>query len=141
MVGSFYLRRHPSFGLAYMLKLGLFDGFAVKDGIAPANAFVRAPNGTAPKKALRVDSDTSGYALFIGEMDDAVLAAYASIIERSELVVGFNRAPGQMDVTATVDFKVIDTQIMQDGEVIRQHSEKPVLDFLACSDELLKMIK
>lgn len=52
MVGSFYLRLNKQAGLVYNIKLGLFDGLGnTTRPVAPANAFISAPQGKAPKKA------------------------------------------------------------------------------------------
>jgi hypothetical protein len=140
IVGSFYLRSNEKIVLGYGLKLGFIDGLGSKRPVAPANAFIRAPRGNAPKKAIRVDADTPEYALFAGALDDEVIAAYTSIIEQSQLVVGFNRRLGQQDVTATLDLTVIDVE-MRDGKAVRQHSGQPVSDFAACSADLMKTIQ
>lgn len=139
MIGSFYLRLTKRSGLVYAMKLGLFDGLGnTTNPVAPANAFISAPNGNAPKKAIRMESDTPGYALFLGALDDDVLAAYAAIIDKKKLVVGFNRASGQQDVTATIDFTVVDANIVN-NKVVREKSEDMVRDFSLCVGDLLKL--
>lgn len=138
IVGSFYFRPHPKVGIAYMLKLGVFDGLTMKNATAPHHAFVRAPSGNAPKNSVKRKSDTDGFALFVGAFDDDVLAAYESIVSSSQLVVGFNRKPAQQDVTMKVDLTVVDTKIGSDGQAMRQHSNVPVDEFFECSSALLK---
>lgn len=140
IVGSFYLRLNSNTGLAYMLKLGVFDGISYENGLAPNNAFISAPNGQAPVKAIRAQAENPGFALFIGLLDKEVTAAYASILEKSQLAVGFNRKPGQQDVTFILDLTVIDTQIRNE-EVARKRGSEPVDTFVACSSELLASIK
>jgi hypothetical protein len=136
--GSFYLRSHPTIGIAYMLKAGFFDGFDFTNGFAPANAFISKPNGKAPKKAIRQEAENKGFALFVGALDDEVIAAYAGIAEKQQLVVGFNRKSGQQDVTFNLDLTVIDTSIGVDGQVVRKRSNVPVDEFMACSSDLMK---
>jgi len=138
MVGSFYLRLNKQAGLAYNLKLGLFDGLGnTTRPVAPSNAFISAPSGRAPKKAIRRDSDTAGYALYVGALDDDVVAAYAGILEKKKLVVGFNRAIGQQDVSASIDLTVTDANIVG-GEMVRTRSDDSVRDFSSCVGDLLK---
>lgn len=139
MVGSFYMRLTKKAGLVYTMKLGLFDGLNNNTKpIAPANAFISAPKGKAPVKAIRRDSDIPGYALFLGAIDDDVLAAYAAILEKKKLVVGFNRENGQQDVSATIDLSVVDAN-MVNGKMVRTRSDEPVSDFSACVADLLKL--
>lgn len=141
VVGSFYLRPNKNTGLAYVLKLGLYDGFSAEDAIAPNNAFISAPNGKIPVKAIRVAADNPGFALFVGGLDDAVTDAYAAIVEKKSLVVGFNRRPGQQDVTVLIDLSITDTQFNEAGDVIRQRSGESVNVFAACSGDLIKIGK
>ena len=140
IVGSFYLRPNPNTGLAYVLKLGVFDGLSYENGFAPNNAFISAPNGKTPTKAIRVQTETPGFALFIGGLDSEVTAALVAIVEMKQLAVGFNRKPGQQDVTFILDLAVIDTQ-MQNEEVVRKRSNEPVDSFVVCSTDLLKSSK
>ncbi|GAB3483725.1 hypothetical protein [Polaromonas eurypsychrophila] len=141
IVGSFYLRNSSNGGLFYALKMGIADRLGANPLVsAPANAFIRAPRGQAPTKARRADGENPGYALFVGAVDGDVVAAYQAIAEHNQLVVGFNRVPGQMDVTATLDLTVIDTK-MVDGKVVREKSQQPVEEFLDCSGSLLKTVK
>lgn len=138
--GSFSLRLTPTGGVAYALKLGVIDGFSSMKPVAPANAFIRAPQGKVPKKALRLQSDSNGYALFVGALDEDVVAAYAGIVDSRKLDIGFNRTAGQQDVTTTLDLTVIDSQMGQ-NEVIRKRSNAPVDEFFACTGSLLKMAR
>jgi hypothetical protein len=140
IVGSFYLRPNKNIGLAYALKLGVFDGFSFDNAIAPNNAFISAPNGKIPPKAIRVLAETPGFALFIGEFDDAVMRAYAAILDKSSLAVGFNRKSGQQDVTFLIDLAVIDTKMGNDS-VVRQRSDEPVAQFVACTKDLAETSK
>ena len=141
IVGSFYIRDHTSGGLFYALKMGIADDLGENTVVsAPANAFIRAPRGKAPVKARRSDAENRGYALFVGAVDDEVVSAYRAIADQRQLVVGFNRVSGQMDVTATLDLTVIDTK-MVDGKVVREKSPQPVEEFLDCTGFLLKANK
>ena len=140
IIGSFYFRLHAKAGLAYMLKLGVFDRSDGANGTAPSNAFVRAPNGNAPKKALRQEAENKGFALFVGALDKDVAAAYAGIVEKKQLVVGFNRQPGQQDVTFNLDLTVTDTEVMQDGNIVRKKSDEPTSQFMDCSAALMKKV-
>lgn len=138
IVGSFYLRLTKLPSLVYNMKIGLFDGLGnTTTPVAPANAFISAPQGKAPKKAIRADSDTPGYTLYVGPFDDDVLAAYVGIVEKKKLVLGFNRASGQQDVTATIDLTVVDANFVND-KVVRTRSDDAVLDFVSCVGDLLK---
>lgn len=125
----------------YSLKLGIYDGFTSKTGLAPNNGFISAHNGKIPAKAKRLESETPGFALFVSGLDDAVVEAYGSIVEKSKLTVGFNRRPGQLDVTFLIDLTVADTKIGKNGEVVRQRSAEPVDTFAACSGVLLNESK
>jgi hypothetical protein len=121
-----------------MLKVGIFDGLGYTNGFAPANAFIRGPNSRAPKKAIRHEAENKGFALFVGALDDEVIAAYAGIAEKKQLFVGFNRKPGQQDVIFNLDLTVIDTEMGSDGQPIRKRTNAAVDEFLACSDDLMK---
>lgn len=138
IVGSFYIRPNGKVGVAYVLKLGVFDGFGYEVGFAPSNAFVRAPNGITPKKAIRTEAETKGFALFVGAFDKSAFAAFTGIAEKSQLIVGFNRKPGQQDVTFKLDLTVTDSQMSPGGKVVRTKSDQPVREFLDCSADLLK---
>lgn len=138
--GSFYLRPNPNTVLAYVLKLGVFDGLSFENGFAPNNAFISAPNGKAPTKSIKTQAENPGFALFIGGLDSGVTAAYAAIVEKRQLAVSFNRKPGQQDVTFILDLAVVDTQ-MRNEEVVRKRSNEPVDSFVACSTDLLKSSK
>lgn len=141
IVGSFYLRPDDKNGLVYILKLGVFDDYPFDKAIAPNNAFISAPNGRIPSKATRVGGENPGFALFIGGLDEAVLAAYKAIIEKKNLAVGFNRQPGLQDVVFLIDLTVVDTQMKNDGEVVRRRSGEPVEIFAACAADMLKKTK
>ena len=138
VVGSFYLRPNTRTGIAYVLKLGVSDGFSFDNGFAPYNAFISAPNRNPPTKAIRTLAENPSYALFIGGMDKDVSAAFQSIVDKRQLVVGFNRKPGQQDVAFTLDLSVIDTQ-MNGADVVRETSSEPVDQFSECSMELFKV--
>lgn len=139
--GSFYMRNHSNGGFFYALKIGIADGLGANSVVsAPANAFIRAPRGKAPIKAVRTPSETSGYALFVGPVDAEVISAYEAIVEKNQLVIGFNRASGEMDVTTTLDLTVIDTN-MVDGKVVREKGMQSVKDFLDCTGSLIKTLK
>lgn len=141
MSGSIYFRLNEKVGLVYTLKLGLFDGLSnTTKPVAPANAFISAPQGKAPKQAIRRDSDVPGWALYVGGVDDEVMEAYKAIIEQQKLVVGFNRKAGQQDVTATIDLTVIDSNMVND-KVVREKSDKVVSDFADCMNTLVKSVK
>lgn len=140
IVGSFYLRLRKKAAIMYTLKLGMYDGFSSENGFAPHNAFIRAPDGKAPIKAIRVPAENAGFALFVGLLDDEVIAAYAAIAEKSQLVVGFNRKAGQQDVIVSLDLTVVDMQI-KDNEVVRARSNKPVAEFMSCSGDLFEDAK
>lgn len=135
--GSFYIRPFPGGGLGYSLKLGLYDGLPPKSVMtAPANAFVKARHDGAAPKGIRSDSDSPGYALFSGAAGNEIVAVIGSILSKREMMVGFNRRPGQQDVVATIDLTVTDMSIV--GErVERTRSNAPVDDFAACMGELL----
>lgn len=142
MAGSFYMRYNSTARhLFYALKIGISDGLGTNSVFsAPANAFIRAPRGKAPVKARQIASETPGYALFVGAVDNEVLSAYEGILEKNQLVVGFNRVPGQMDVTTTLDLTVVDTKMVGD-KVVRERSPQPVEEFLDCTDTLFKTDK
>lgn len=141
IVGSFYFRNSSNGGLFYALKIGIADRLGSNPVVsAPANAFIRAPRGQAPVKARRSAGENAGYALFVGAVDGDVVSAYRAIAEQNQLVVGFNRVPGQMDVTTTLDLTVVDTK-MVDGKVVREKSMQPVEEFLDCTGSLLKTDK
>ena len=137
-IGSFYFRKFGS-QVAYALKLGVRDviGMTSSPPFAPANAFVRAPRGAAPPKPIRSESDTPGFALFLGSIDDSVAATYKALLEERRFVVGFNRKPGQQDVNLEVDLSVKDAK-MVGAEVVRTRSRYMVDDFNACVGDLFK---
>lgn len=135
IVGSVYLRSHPTVGLAYMLKLGVFDNLSSSKGEAPANAFFSSPESEAPAKPIRSTSDNPSFALFVGAVDKPVMDALASIINNRKLVVGFNRKPGQQDVSTLLDLSVSD--VAQAGvEVVRKRDDTAVPEFAACMSSL-----
>lgn len=140
VVGSYYLRKHPTVGLAYALKLGIYDGLNWTTASPPNNAFVRAPRGPSPGPSSRSIAETPGYALFVGVLDASFPTTYASIVDNGELVVGFNRAPKQQDVTIALDLQVRDTKV-EDGRVVRDRTRKMIDEFISCTSELIKTVK
>jgi hypothetical protein len=136
VTGSFSLRPNKNSGLAYVLKLGVFDGPSFQSAIAPNNAFIVATSGSVPPKAIRFLGENPGFALFVGGVDQTVTDVYKDVIDKGILSIGFNRKPGEQDVNFQVDLAVIDTQI-NNGEVIRQRSGEPVASFVACTSDLL----
>ncbi|MFJ3462030.1 hypothetical protein [Achromobacter spanius] len=141
LVGSFYLRSAPQTGLGYMLKMGLFDplGGPSLPATRPANAFIRAPNGKAPKNSVRLDGE-SGFALYAGLFDADVINAYRAIVQSRKLEVGFNREAGGRDVTSILDLTVESTQWV-DGKAKRKHSDAAVDQFVECSSTLLDEVE
>ncbi|RYF61679.1 MAG: hypothetical protein EOO27_00970 [Comamonadaceae bacterium] len=137
LVGSYYLRRFDGKpGVFYALKLGIFEGPRLAKPVAPHNAFVRAITGEGPAiKAQRSDSDSPGFALFLGEVDDSFLKVYSGILDENLFVVGFNRKPGQMDVSAEIDLSVQDTRL-EGSQVNRDRSPRMVKQFVACAGSL-----
>lgn len=131
IVGSVYLRSHPSAGLAYMLKLGVFDDLKSDQGLAPANAFFSSPSADAPPAPTRAVSDNPSFALFVGAAGKEVMAALASIVEERRLMVGFNRKHGQQDVVAELDLSVTDIS-QAGGQIIRKKDDTTVPQFAAC---------
>lgn len=134
--GSFNLSVSPGVGVNYLLKLGVrdFPGDLKQPGVRPANAFVRAPNGKVPTRAVRGDGEP-GYALFVGRMEGAALDVLRGIIESNVLEVGFNREAGGRDVTIVLDLTVVDTQFVG-TQVRRKHSEAAVDEFTRCITRL-----
>lgn len=141
IVGGYTIRANDRLGLTYALKLGAYDGMDWKNPWAPYNAFARGRQSNGPgEKPVRALSDLPGYALFAGQFGQSTIDAVRSVQELKELVVGFNRAPGQQDVQLLLDLTVADTQFV-DGEAVRQRSDAAVTDFAACLSDLLKTVK
>lgn len=135
--GRYDLRRWPQGGPGYSLKLAIYDGTGWLDPVAPNYAFVRAPHGSPPRKALRLDAQTPGHALFFDSLDGSFDQIFASIVEDRLFVLGFNRAAGQQDVDASVDLRVSGTRI-EDGKVVRDMTPAIVDDFVTCTHELFR---
>lgn len=140
LIGSFYIRPHPTASIAYLLKAGIFDLNHNGKGTPPANAFVRAPRGDAPKKGLRIASENPSFAMFTGGVSEEIVEVLSSISENKIMVVGFNRMQGQQDVAVELDLTVVDIKMGPNGPT-RQRSDKPVDDFMACVGDLLKRVK
>lgn len=135
IVGSVYVRSHPTADLAYMLKLGVFDNLTSSKGEPPSSAFFRSPRSEAPAKSIRGASDNPSFALFVGVVDKQVMDALSSIVEDRKLVIGFNRKPGQQDVSTVLDLAVSD--VAQAGvEVVRKREDRAVPEFAACMSSL-----
>lgn len=136
MGGTFHLRRARHGELLFTLKLGLVDDpGGVDTTSAPSNAFIRSPGGKTPRQAARRES-SPGFALYISPVDADVRAAYDAIVDRAQVVVGFNRRRGQPYVTALVDLTVVNAYIAGD-RVVRERSDVPVEEFTSCARELL----
>lgn len=119
----------------YVMKLGLVDNPGPDErAAAPAHAFIRAPGGKVPRTALRLRSD-AGYALFMAQVDEATVAAYASMLEQSRFELGFSRRAGRKPSTVIVDLSVVDTRVVG-GQVLRTRSRAVADDFGACTVEL-----
>ncbi|WP_395350061.1 hypothetical protein [Variovorax sp. UC122_21] len=137
-IGSFYLRRMGA-NFAYALKLGVRDGINPEARpFAPSNAFVRPPRGNAPTtRAIRTESDTPGYALYLGALDDDIARVYQSITEQRRFIVGFNRRAGQQDVNLDIDLSVKAAR-MEGNRLVRDRTSEMVDEFNACVGDLLK---
>lgn len=135
IVGSYYLRKANTGEIFQALKLGLYDGLAWDSPSAPNNAFVRAPGGLQPPRWIRSESETPGYALFLGRMDDAFMQTFASIADKETIEVGFNRVPGQQDVIVPLDLTVSETTVIDD-KAVRKRDKAMVASFMKCSAEL-----
>ncbi|AYM95509.1 hypothetical protein EAG14_04615 [Acidovorax sp. 1608163] len=108
---------------------------------APANAFVRSSKGRAPSaKPVRLDSDTPGYALFLGLVDVDTTPTVEAILDQKKIVLGYNRKPGQTDVLTTVDLRVAETKMVE-GEVKRTYSDDTVAEFNQCLGALIERLK
>lgn len=135
IVGSVYLRSHPNAGLAYMLKLGVFDDLTSDKGFAPVSAFFSSTSSDAPPTPKRTVSDNPSFALFVGAAGKEVMAALASIVEERRLMVGFNRKHGQQDVVVDLDLSVTDIS-QAGGQIIRKKDDTTVPQFAACVSAL-----
>lgn len=137
LAGRYELRAWPQGGPGYSLKLGLYDGLAWENPVAPHNAFVQAPRGPAPRRPLRLDAANPGYALFFDALDETFNATFRSIVEDRTFVVAFNRAAGQQDVTAVIDVQVAGTRTL-DGQAVQELTTETGDDFRACAQALFK---
>lgn len=137
--GSFYLRKVNG-TVGYSLKLGVRDGLDVRNTkpFAPANAFVRAPRGMAPKKAIKAPSDTLGFALYIGSVDSEIVSTLRAISEEKKMIVGFNRQSGQQDVNIPLDLAIKSSRIDEMGVMRRERDDEMVTEFMACTADLVK---
>jgi hypothetical protein len=140
--GSFNIMLDKKLDMVYRLKLGVIDGF--KDDAVPAapfNAFFSSPQGSAPTKSVITQpSSAPGYAVVAGDVDADVLGALEAIFRQKKLVVGFNRATGQQDVTTTIDLTVVEST-MGDTKVSRKHSDDAVNTFGSCVKFLANKLK
>lgn len=140
LAGRYELRAWPQGGPGWSLKLGLYDGPAWEHPVAPYNAFVRAPRGSAPRRPLRLDAANPGHALFFDALDDSFAATFRSIVEDRRFAVAFNRAAGEQDVTALIDVQVAATRT-QDGRTVQELTTETGDDFHACANELFKAFR
>ncbi len=134
-IGSYYVRVGDGF-VGWSLKLGIMDGDG-PEKMAPAGAFIRAKNGAASPKIVRADSDTPGFALFVGTVEDSQVELLQDILTKNRAVVGFNRQKGQQDVSFDIDFTVRDAKIVK-GQINREHSPDMVNDFSRCASQLTR---
>ncbi len=134
-VGSYYVRAGDSF-VGWTLKLGIRDGVKQVQS-APAGAFLRAKDGLPPPKSVRTDSDTPGFALFVGAVEDTQVQLLEDILTKNRAVLGFSRQKGQQDVNVDIDFTVRDSKIAS-GRIVRDHSPEMVNSFSQCTTQLTK---
>ena len=85
-------------------------------------------------------AETPGYILVVGGLDKGVSNVMNSIKDNQQLIVGFNRAPGQQDVTAKVDLTVLDTSVSDEGKVVRTKGDRTLEEFSSCVTDLLANI-
>ncbi|WP_295525650.1 hypothetical protein [uncultured Pseudacidovorax sp.] len=137
-IGSYYLRRSGN-AVMYALKLGVRDTLGSEGrAVSPYYAFARPVRGSGPReRALRAESETPGYALFVGAVDDEAIAVLKAILEQRRIVVGFNRKAGQQDVSLEIDLAVKAARLEGD-RLIRDRSSAMVDDFGACINDLAK---
>lgn len=133
LIGSYYLRRFEGNGsIYYTLKLGVFEGPGLDKPSAPNSAFARGRSGEGPSKSpQKTGSDSPGFALFIGALDETFTHLYEGIVGENLFIVGFNRKPGETDVSAEIDLSVQDTRSDR-GEIIRERSPRMVKQFVSC---------
>jgi hypothetical protein len=100
----------------------------------PASAyFVSGTKTTKSAVVGQYPSDTPG-AIFVVLKLETILPIMMEGLERSKVTIAFARKQGGMDILLPIDTSVVETK--PDGQ--RTHSPKAVLDFYACSNELLE---
>lgn len=137
LTGSYFINLVDGIGLGYMLKLGIRDGLDARvQPTRPNLATIRAARGKAVKHAFNAPGQDPGYALFGGPLSDDALQVYEAIVTERSFVVGFNRKPGQQDVSVKVDLTVKDSRA--EGEkMVRDRSPEMVDEFVSCSADLV----
>ena len=135
--GTFVLRRATDGMVFYALKLGLVDEVSGREvPLAPTEALVLAPDGRAPSPPIRKESGP-GFALYLGDFDDDMAAAYGDIVGKYRLTLRFNRRAGAEPLFAVIDLMVTGARISGDG-MVRTRSHAAVDGFSACTQQLFQ---
>lgn len=139
--GSFALRKFGPKQVAVTYKVGTFN---VSDAggmqpEAPNYAWIKL--GTVVvKPGQTMASDTPGYKLYMAGLNAETAAALDAIVEQRQVLVGFNRSDGGLDVVVPIDLSVRDTTVSGD-KVVRKRDDQLGKAFALCLGELFGDMK
>lgn len=129
--------------LGLSLKIGTIN--VLENSPAPEPpyfAYIQTPHGTtARSKYLQFDSpDSPSSRIFLYQFSDDTMKVYGDIANGEPITIGFNRNENGLDVLVPLDLTVAETT-MSEGKVKRRRSNEMLLQFLACSTEVVGQVK
>lgn len=140
LMGSFAIRQfnNESLAIAYKVGTSSWSGGELKPE-APNMAWFKFGDQIFKSKTIS-DSEADGYKLYAVGLNDKFYKILPVISNQQQVVVGFNRLDGGLDVVVPLDLNVRDTNLVKDI-VIRKKDKIVGAEFNKCFGDLLKVVK
>ncbi len=125
--------------LGLMLKIGVKDLASPSSSFAPPHfAYLQAGSASTAKLRQNVAEGDPGYKLFIySATDDGAMDPVIAMLTTGDAQIGYNRSAGGMDVMASVDLTVSDSQYAQGRVTLRKRSLEPKNGFSDCIQQVI----
>lgn len=137
--GSFAVSKMNSQLVAFTYKLGTFN--MSDDGLkpeAPHYAWIKFGN-TLLKPEKSTAGESVGYKLYLSQFSTGADVILDTVIAQREVVIGFNRKEGGLDVVTKLDLDVRDTKV--GAEVVRVRDKQLGVGFERCIGDLFASLK
>jgi hypothetical protein len=140
LTGSFAIRQfnNETLFLAYKVGTGSWTGNELKPE-APNMAWIKFGDQVFKSKIIS-DSEDDGHKLYVVELSDKFYKIIPVISNQQQVIVGFNRREGGLDVVVPLDLNVRDTNLVKD-KAIRKKDKTIGTEFNKCFGDLLKVVR